>query len=703
MRRRQMELETRVAQLEGRQPGMEHVRVEPPPLPASLLPPAIPQIEIPLPNARGSEAPILSPDRQGAVDNRSPAQAESPPPIPPAERPAFETKVGLNWLNRIAVVTLIFGVAFLFKHGVDNNWIGPRERVILGVVCAALSLFGGDRMWRRRNQVFSQGLVGLGLSILYLSFWAAASLYELISHTFAFALMSGVTILGGRLAIMYSSQAIAVMGMLGGFLTPPALATGEDRPWALFTYVLLLNLGGQILGRLRNWRALEPFALAGTIFLYVAWFVAASRNGSAAGTVFALLFYAQFAASNTPLVWGAVQLLAPMVIFTIWETNATFLAYSVLFAVGGLVVSEIRRWSWAPSLTLVCFWLPFSIWSSEFHQTIDRTGVFGCLSVAFLIFFVWVPWWTLWNTRAPRTADLTVAVVNAIAYYSAAYWLLNPVAHQWMGLLAVGIGGLHLALAKTLWRSPESGVPVAETYPALAAAGIALAFVTLAIPIQFSGFRITIAWAAEGAGLAWVSSRFRNPFIGAASGAILFFALARLAAFDANIYTSGDQYSALTNTRFLTFLVAALSLWLTAKFVRTFEVHAGLAYVAGHAVLLWALLLELAGWADRSVQPEDVRNLLTISVSILMAAYGALLIVLGVSTRTVINRIMGLALLGFVILKLYLYDIWLLGRFFRIAALLVLGLMLLAVSYVYSRFRPSIERMLRREPAKAPE
>jgi hypothetical protein len=615
------------------------------------------------------------------------------------EKPAFETKVGLNWLNRIAVVTLIFGVAFLFKYGVDNNWIGPRERVALGVVCAVLSLFAGDRMWRRKNQVFSQGLVGLGLSILYLSFWASASLYELISHTFAFVLMTGVTILGGRLAMMYSSQAIAVMGMIGGYLTPPALATGEDRPWALFTYLLLLNLGGQILGRLRNWRVLEPFALGGTIFLYAAWFESANRSGSAAATVFALLFYVQFAASRTPLVWGIIQFLAPMVIFTVWETNATFLAYSILFAIGGLAVSEVRRWSWAPSLTLVCFWLPFSIWSSEFHQTIDRVGVFGWVSLAFVVFFAWVPWWTLWNTRAPRTADLMVTIVNAIAFYSAAYWLLNPVAHQWMGLLAAGVGGLHLALAKALWRPPETAAPPSEAYPGLAAAGIALAFVTLAIPIQFSGFRITIAWAAEGAGLAWVSSRFRNPFIGAASGVILFLAIARLYAFDANIYTSGVQYSALANTRFLTFLVTAVSLWLTAKFVRAFEVPAGIAYVAGHVTLLWALILEIVGWTDRSVQPEDVRNLFTISVSILLAAYGTLLIVLGVLTRTAINRIMGLVLLGIVILKLYLYDIWLLGRIFRIAAFLALGGMLLAVSYVYSRFRPSIERMLRRESA----
>src|SRR5262249_48687102 len=43
-----------------------------------------------------------------------------PPPIPPAlpptpsvEAPALETRLGLNWVNRIAVFTLLLGAAFL--------------------------------------------------------------------------------------------------------------------------------------------------------------------------------------------------------------------------------------------------------------------------------------------------------------------------------------------------------------------------------------------------------------------------------------------------------------------------------------------------------------------------------------------------------------------------------------------------------------
>jgi uncharacterized membrane protein len=53
--------------------------------------------------------------------------------------------------------------------------------------------------------------------------------------------------------------------------------------------------------------------------------------------------------------------------------------------------------------------------------------------------------------------------------------------------------------------------------------------------------------------------------------------------------------------------------------------------------------------------------------------------------------LLGAALIGLVVGKLYLYDVWLLGQFYRMAAFAILGVLLLAMSYFYSRFRGSVE------------
>jgi uncharacterized membrane protein len=91
--------------------------------------------------------------------------AEAPPPPPPTiaklfeeppapelieqpRKPALETKVGLTVVNRIGVITLVLGVAFFFKWAVDNDWIGPAGRVILGVLAGFAALAIADFLWR---------------------------------------------------------------------------------------------------------------------------------------------------------------------------------------------------------------------------------------------------------------------------------------------------------------------------------------------------------------------------------------------------------------------------------------------------------------------------------------------------------------------------------------------------------------------------
>jgi uncharacterized membrane protein len=84
-----------------------------------------------------------------------------------------------------------------------------------------------------------------------------------------------------------------------------------------------------------------------------------------------------------------------------------------------------------------------------------------------------------------------------------------------------------------------------------------------------------------------------------------------------------------------------------------------------------------------------------------MALYAVLLVVIGVSYRSVLDRILGLGLIGLVVVKLYLYDVWEAGRLFRMAAFIALGVLLLLTSYLYSRFRPMIENWWKDE--KSPQ
>jgi uncharacterized membrane protein len=150
------------------------------------------------------------------------------------------------------------------------------------------------------------------------------------------------------------------------------------------------------------------------------------------------------------------------------------------------------------------------------------------------------------------------------------------------------------------------------------------------------------------------------------------------------MYRSPGEYVLIVNARFVAFAVSAVSFWAVAWWVRDGRIAAG-SYAAGHFVMLWGLTLEAIGWAARTSAPENFRSVASTAVSAIAAVYAVLLVGGGAAWRHSASRLMGIGLIGIVVLKLYLYDVWLLGAFYRMAAFAILGVMLLVMSYLYSR------------------
>jgi len=172
----------------------------------------------------------------------------------------------------------------------------------------------------------------------------------------------------------------------------------------------------------------------------------------------------------------------------------------------------------------------------------------------------------------------------------------------------------------------------------------------------------------------------------------------RLLALDVFLYSQSSEYSMLLNTRFLTFAVSTAALWLAARFLAP-ATDAAVSYIAGHAVLLFGISLEIGGWVSRNVVPENQSGVQIIAISVTMTIYAVILVLVGVRAQAAIHRILGLALVVLVVAKLYLVDVWVLGRLFRITAFLALGILLLALSYLYSRLRPMLDRLLKSDAA----
>jgi len=643
--------------------------------------------------------PIITPEP--ATPPLLPA-TETPPEIPatppPVEPRRLETNIGLTWLNRIGVITLVLGVAFFFKWAADNQYIGPAGRVELGVLAGLAALAAADYLWRKGQRIFAQGVTGAGVAIVYLSVFAAFSFYQLIPQSFAFVFMFVATLSTAALALRYASVAIAALGLFGGYLTPILLSTGEDHPWFLFSYVLLLDVGALALARKQAWKLLEILSLFATVTLFWAWMASHYNSDKRlVAVVFKLVFYAVFSVTSLRWLFIIAQASAALALAIVTEKEALqFFALELSIVAAGLWISGWKKSNALWSVTFASFWIVYGLWSIDFYAR-PPLPMFEGITAAFLLFLGWVAWLLLVGSHTLSVQQMTVFALNGAAYFGCSYALLEPKYHAWLGLLAVAVAGAHLALGAHMWRVREAkGV---DTRPVLLSLGISLCFLTLAIPIQLTQYRITMAWSLEGAALAWIGARLRSDR--ALYGALLVFALvyARLLSIDSWIFPTAASYATLWNGRFLTFAVAAVSLLCAAWWARETPLVALPEYLAGHIALLWGLSLEAIGWAERTSPPQNQLSVETVSISILFAIYAVALVSLGVVTRAAINRICGLTLIGLVVLKLYFFDVWQLGRGYRISAFVALGALLLTTSFLYSRFRATIEKLWKDDAA----
>lgn len=175
---------------------------------------------------------------------------------------SLERAAAANWLVRAFVLLLAICVGFFLKYSIEQGLLGPRARVTMSLFAGTALICWGLRLLGRRYQLLGQGLLATGLATLYFAIYAAAGLFALVSMPVGFLLMAFVTLTAGALAIRCRSLLLAVLGTLGGYLTPLMLAAPDVAKTWFHGYLLLLALGVGGIAWRRDWPALLWLSIA---------------------------------------------------------------------------------------------------------------------------------------------------------------------------------------------------------------------------------------------------------------------------------------------------------------------------------------------------------------------------------------------------------------------------------------------------------
>lgn len=322
------------------------------------------------------------------------ARESGPPPPPPpratpqpaAPRPAstgidWESLVGIKLFGWIAGIALVLAAVFLFKYSVDHGWLRPAVRAGFGFAFGIGLLVVCELRVARNYKLTANAMLGAGIAILYATLFALYGRWHLWPATAAFFGMLLVTAAAVYLSTRRDSIFIALLGLLGGFATPALLSSGENRPIALFSYLLLLNGGISWIAFRKRWPLLTGLSVILTVIYQWAWVQKFLDSGQ---LPLAAAIFMVFALMAAILMWqqgegdarqnlfrliGAAGAVLPLLFafFTaiVPEYGARFhvlFGFLFLLAAGLSAIAMWRGPRWMHSLGALATLLTFFIW-----------------------------------------------------------------------------------------------------------------------------------------------------------------------------------------------------------------------------------------------------------------------------------------------------------------------------------------------------
>lgn len=582
----------------------------------------------------------LSPTGEPTVPEQDALAVPVVPPLPKAKADSEET--GSRWLGKIGVFAIVLGVSFFLKWAFDNNIIGPMGRIVLGILGGAVMVTIGQFL-RKKYAGYSDIVSGGGIAVLYLSIFSAYAFYQFIGQGTAMILMLFITALSVTLSVIGGTQQLAVLGVVGGFVTPLLLSTGKNELVSLMSYLVILDLGVLGVAIFKKWGRLNLLGFIGTALLFFGWFAR---------------FYTQE------------------------QLALTFLFLTVFFLIY-LVAGIVHNILWGKDST-----------SEE------------------LVLVTFVP----------------------AGYGLMSYVILDPQYHGIMGFFMLVLSLFYFAVAFVSYRINQNDKLLNLYLP-----GIAIIFLTVAMPLQFGGVWVTIAWLLEAGLLVLAGNLTRRHSMNVFAVLVYSAGLIRFFAFDANVRDIMSHTPIFNSKVFISLVAIGVAYLIGYMFVRhegeddsEGRRHAAIAFVVLANILsLYIVTSEIntsydrtlyksrqafalvekdyyGGGIERSPRQQAIfeqsrmtnyeketatRNRRNTVVSIVWALYAVLLTAIGFTLQKRVVRVLGL-ILFFVTAFKVLIDVWALGQLYRIISSITFGVIALFVSFAYAKWKDRLKEVL---------
>ncbi len=388
----------------------------------------------------------------------------------------------------------------------------------------------------------------------------------------------------------------------------------------------------------------------------------------------------------------------PVLLSTGENHEIVLFSYVAVLTLGMLAAATAKPWRrlmWGSFAGTAILYMG---WADRFYTT-DQRSLTVFFAALFAAIFAAIPLVTplersRWHGGLSMTLTL-LPLVNAAAFFLALFAMYESRKATLMWY-ALALATVYLGLSALLQRRAGAERETLKLVN-LVHIAIAIAFITIAIPLKLDAHWITIGWLVESAVLLVISVRTRTDFLRYFAGTTLALGVMRL------VFVDSDRIQAalVFNSRFATYLVAIAILGGIVAAGERFASEREMPFVklAGlglNLLALVALTLEAHDYFSRQMtaaygltgQYQRYREIdleWNFSYSAIWLVYGAGMMVFGFRKRDTFVRWQALVLMALTIVKIFTYDAWALEQVYRILSFIGLGMVLMAISYIYHR------------------
>jgi uncharacterized membrane protein len=629
-------------------------------------------------------------------------------------------------------VFVLVAVALFFRWAFEQDLLGAGWRVVLGLAAGLVVLVAGTALGRRRDVPYlSAALAGLGLAVLYVSIHGAHVLHGFVGLRAALLGMSAVTVLGVLASVAANRQPVAVLALVGGFVTPVLVAASEQDERNLLAYLLVLDALVLGVAVFRAWPGLNRLAWVGTALLFAPVLLREPAASHPLSRV--LLLSALF----------ALFLAVPLLRRTGRDADSVDLLLAVANAAGYFYAIHVTLAGWQPGAGAA-----WALGLSVLYRAVaaehagrapnDTTAAVVHEGVAWSFLTLTVPlalsgpWVTLgWAVEgaallwaSARTASPAPAWIGAAALLLAVWrvaavdrWGAPDMDRVWnatflvhvLAVVALVAGGGFAARSRpgrAGWPTPAQLRSVLWLFAALALA--------LLLWREPRGLWPATLLTAELLVVAWAARMSRAGGLVLAASALALVVLVRVLVADDGAARAAAE--ALVSPSLISRAAACLALVVAGGWVahsaasawaprvgRTMSAVGGLALLVALSVG-WTryqdTLREAAHRLGQGQLASDIRWRTQVGLSVLWTACASLALAWGFVRSRPGVRYAALALLGVTAVKVFVVDLAAVRTAARILSFLVVGVVLLLVGLAYQKLR---RRDAPAPPAPAPD